>query len=110
MGITKLLITVGTTDVSPVKKTVSVDFMIVDIALPFNAILGRRFLAAGEMVPSTVHQKLKFVHNGQLGVEKGDQKEARECYLASVKGVKLIGSVHVIDADIAEKKTDYAEE
>jgi len=42
-------------------KTVKVNFMVVDFEGPYNAILGRRWIGAMKAVPSTTHQKLKFI-------------------------------------------------
>lgn len=44
-----------------------VDFLVVNIKLAYNPILGRRFLVDGKMVLSLPHLKLKFPVKDKVG-------------------------------------------
>ena len=56
-----LPVTVGTV-------TVPVEFIVVDVPSPYNAILGRAWVHSIQGVASTYHQVLKFI--GKNGVEE----------------------------------------
>ncbi|KAK8609166.1 hypothetical protein V6N13_025473 [Hibiscus sabdariffa] len=43
-----------------------VDFVVMDIKLAYSCLLGRPWIHAAGAVPSTLHQKLKFVIDGKL--------------------------------------------
>lgn len=92
----------------PLQKSVMVDFLVVNIKLAYNAILRRRFLTEGKMVISLPHLKLKFPVKDKVGEVRGDQKSARECYLATTKSVHMIfddelNGAEVMTGDRVEK-------
>jgi hypothetical protein len=62
-----------------------VRFLIVDPPSAYNAILGRTALNDFKVVTSTPHLSMKFSTEEGVGVEKGDQRMARECYNTSLK-------------------------
>lgn len=57
LGAIKLQLTLGA---EPTKATSLVEFLVVDLALAYNVILGRLTLNALGAIPSTYHQKMKF--------------------------------------------------
>lgn len=63
-----------------------INFLVVDCPSTYNAIIGRTALNQFKAVTSTYHLRIKFPIEHGVGCAKGDQKEARECYMASLKG------------------------
>ncbi|XP_020262483.1 uncharacterized protein LOC109838447 [Asparagus officinalis] len=51
-----------------------------------NVILGWTALHLLQAIPSTYHQIIKFLTPNGVGIARGNQKEARSCYLLSIKG------------------------
>ena len=46
--------------------TFTVEFQVMDISPSYNCLLGRPWIHIAGAVPSTLHQKIKFVAEGQL--------------------------------------------
>ena len=46
--------------------TFTIEFQVMDISLSYNCLLGRLWIHIAGAVPSTLHQKIKFVTEGQL--------------------------------------------
>ena len=46
--------------------TFNVEFLVMVISSSYNCLLGRPWIHVAEAVPSTLHQKIKFVTEGQL--------------------------------------------
>ena len=46
--------------------TFKVEFQVMDISPSYNCLLGRPWIHIAGAVPSTLHQKIKFVTEGQL--------------------------------------------
>ena len=46
--------------------TFNVEFQVMDISPSYNCLLGRPWIHTTRAVPSTLHQKIKFVVKGQL--------------------------------------------
>ena len=63
-----------------------VEFLMVDVESPYNAILGWNSINAFELVILMAHLKAKFLTLEGIGECKGDQKLARELYLKALKG------------------------
>ena len=71
---------------SPLYKSVTVKFLVVDCPSAYNIILGRPSLNNFGAVVSTPHLTLKFpTKKGEIVTIRGDQKVARSCYLTSLK-------------------------
>lgn len=70
----------------PHQATHMVNFLVVDCPSAYNAIVGRTALNKFKAVTSTYHLRIKFPTESGVGCAKGDQKEAHECYIASLKG------------------------
>ncbi|KAL4362504.1 hypothetical protein GQ457_04G022400 [Hibiscus cannabinus] len=50
-----------------------VDFVVMDIKPTYSCLLGRPWIHAADAVPSTLHQKLKFVIDGKLVTVQGEE-------------------------------------
>ena len=59
-------------------------------------------LNAIRAIPSAYHMIVKFQTENGVGKARGDQRIARECYLASMKQ-KAVDSVHVDEVDMRDK-------
>jgi hypothetical protein len=61
------------------------EFIVVKASSPYNAIMGRDWLHRMREIPSTLHQKLRFLTKDGIMVLNGDQVTAKRCVLAAVK-------------------------
>ncbi|CAL1412854.1 unnamed protein product [Linum trigynum] len=86
LGSIILKVTIGEEGIT---KTKPIEFHVADCPSAYNAILGRGFLASFEAVASTCHQMLKFPSGGQMGRVRGNAKEAKECYQATVEHLEI---------------------
>ena len=77
LGITTLNVNLGPT-------SVPVDFVVMDVETTYNAILGRAWIAAMNVVTSTNHQKLKFLCPAGVVTVRGSQSSARDCFRKAV--------------------------
>ncbi|KAL0400104.1 UNVERIFIED_CONTAM: hypothetical protein Sradi_2353700 [Sesamum radiatum] len=77
-GMISLPLTLGT---SPLRKTCLLKFLVVDIPLAYNVILGRPTLNAFRTIISTYHMKIKFPVVGGVGEAQVDTLLARRCYV-----------------------------
>jgi len=68
------------------------DFLVADVPFAYNMILGRSGLSALRAVPSTYHMVLKFPTLGDIGKLRGDQRQAKECYVTSLNAAITKGS------------------
>ncbi|KAM7515729.1 hypothetical protein LguiA_005312 [Lonicera macranthoides] len=62
------------------------EFLIVDINAPYNAIMGRNWLGAIKAVASLFHQKLKFPSPKGIVEVRGSQDQARLYFYMAVRG------------------------
>ncbi|XP_057747541.1 uncharacterized protein LOC130966731 [Arachis stenosperma] len=65
-------------------KTLSIDFIVVDVGLAYNALIGRTTLNRLGAVVSTAHLCMKFPTPEEIATIRGDQKLARKCYNESL--------------------------
>ena len=65
-------------------ETVEVDFIVVDAYSPYTAIVARPWLHTLEAVSSTLHQKVKYLSEGQIKKILGDQARARQCMVVAI--------------------------
>lgn len=88
-GIT-LPVTAGT-------RTINVEFVVVKVLSPYNAIVGRNWLHKMEAVASTCHQVVHFI--GRYGHEDvlGDQVAAKACYVSANCGKIKPSEVQIIE-------------
>ena len=82
LGSIQLVLTLGD---PPCQEITAVRFLIVDAPSAYNMLLGRPSLNAIKAIPSPYHMMIKFPTTSGVGMVRGDQHVARECYSASVK-------------------------
>ena len=86
----------------PCQATTVVRFLIVDAPSSYNMLLGRPSLNAKKAIPSAYHIMIKFPTISGVGMVRGDQRVARECYLASVKQ-KAVDNINLDELDMRDE-------
>ena len=86
----------------PCQATTTVRFLIVDAPLAYNVLLGMPSLNAIKVIPSAYYMVIKFPTTNGVGMVRGDQRVARECYSASMKQ-KAIDSVYVDELNMRDE-------
>ena len=61
------------------------EFIVVQASSPYNAIMGRDWLHRMKVIPSTLHQKLRFPTVDGVMELNGDQVAAKQCVLNATK-------------------------
>ena len=75
-------------------KEVMVTFIVVASFSPYIAILGKPWIHAMGVVPSTLHIKVKFCTEQGIVIIRGNQQMARQCLVAAVdRGIKQKESI-----------------
>lgn len=82
IGTISLLLTAG---LAPREKTIMADFLVVYRLSAYNAIVGRSTLNKLMAMTSTYHLRMKFPTDHGIGVVKGNQRVARQCYNLTLK-------------------------
>ena len=76
-------------------EVVKVDFIIVNAYSPYTVIVARPWLHTLGVVSSTLHQKVKYLSEGQIKEILEDQALARQCMVAAIQHkLKAESSVH----------------
>ena len=99
LGSIQLVLTLGD---PPCQATTTVRFLIVDAPSTYNVLLGRPSLNAIKAIPSAYHMVIKFPTTNGVGMVRGDQRVARECYSASMKQ-KAIDNIYVDELDMRDE-------
>ena len=99
LGSIQLVLTLGD---PPCQATTTARFLIVDAPSAYNMLLGRPSLNAIKAVPSAYHMMIKFPTVSGVGMVRGDQRVARECYSASVKK-KAVDNVYMDELDMRDE-------
>ena len=99
LGSIQLVLTLGD---PPCQETTTVKFLIVDAPSAYNMLLGRPSLNAIKAIPSAYHMMIKFPTTGGVGMVRGDQHVARECYSASMKQ-KAVDNIYVDELDMRDE-------
>ena len=99
LGSIQLVLTLGD---PPCQATTTVSFLIVDALSAYNVLLGRPSLNAIKAILSTYHMMIKFPTTNGVGMVRGDQRMARECYSASMKQ-KVVDNIYVDEIDIRDE-------
>ena len=73
-----------------------------DASYAYNMLLGRPSLKAIKAIPSAFHLMIKFPTTSVVGMVRGDQRVARECYLASVKQ-KAVDNIYLDELDMRDE-------
>ena len=79
-----------------------VRFLIVDAPSAYNILLGKPSLNAIMAILSAYHMVIKFLSTNGVGMVRGDQRVAKECYSASMKQ-KAVGNIHMDELDIRDE-------
>ena len=77
-------------------------FLIVNAPSAYNMLLGRPSLNAIKVIPSAHHMMIKFPTTSGVGMVRGDQHVARECYSASVKQ-KAVDNIYLDKLDMHDE-------
>ena len=64
----------------------------------YNMLLGRLSLNSIRAIPSAYHMVVKFPMKNRVEMVRGDQRLARDCYLAFMKH-RAVDNIHVDDLD-----------
>ena len=96
LGSIQLVLTLGD---PPCQATTVVRFLIVNSLSAYNVLLGRPSLNSIKSIPSAYHMMIKFPTTNGVGMVRGDQRVARECYSASMKQ-KVVDNIYVDELDM----------
>ena len=99
LGSIQLVLTLGD---PPCQATTTVRFLIVDAPSAYNVLLGRLSLNAIKAIPSTYYMVIKFPTTNRVGMVRGDQRVARECYSVSMKQ-KAVDNIYVDELDMRDE-------
>ena len=99
LGSIQLVLTLGE---PPCQATTTTRFLIVDALSAYNMLLGRPSLNAIKAIPSAYHMIIKFPTVNGVGIVRGDQRVARECYTASMKQ-KAVDNVNIDELDMRDE-------
>ena len=99
LGSIQLVLTLGD---PPCQATTVVRFLIVDAPSAYNILLGRPSLNVIRAIHSAYHMIIKFPTMNGVGMVRGDQRVARECYSALMKQ-KAVGNIYMDELDVRDK-------
>ena len=86
----------------PCQATTTARFLIVDAPSAYNMLLGRPSLNAIKAIPSAYHMMIKFPTVSGVGMVRGDQRVAKECYSASMKQ-KAVDNIYLDELDMRDE-------
>ena len=99
LGSIQLVLTLG----DPLcQTTTTVRFLIVDALSAYNKLLSRPSLNAIRAIPSAYHMVIKFPTENGVGMVRGNQRVARECYSASMKH-KTVDNIYMDELDMLDE-------
>ena len=99
LGSIQLVLTLGD---SPCQATTVVRFLVVDLSSAYNMLLGKPSLNTIKAIPSAYHMMIKFPTTNGVGMVRGDQCVARECYSASMKQ-KAVDNIYLDELDMRDE-------
>ena len=99
LGSIQLVLTLGD---PPCQATMTARFLVVDAPSAYNMLLGRPSLNAIKAIPSAYHMMIKFPTISGVGMVRGDQHVARECYSASMKQ-KTVDNIYLDELDMRDE-------
>ncbi|XP_022158219.1 protein NYNRIN-like [Momordica charantia] len=83
------------------------EFVVIDGRSAYNAIFGRPIIHSFRVVPSTLHQVLKYSTPNGVGTVRGEQTASRECYASALKGSSVCAlEAHASGNETLEFKAD----
>ena len=98
-GSIQLVLTLGDL---PCQATTMARFLVVDAPSAYNMLLGRPTLNAIKAIPSAYHMMIKFPTTSGVGMVRGDQRVARECYSPSMKQ-KTVDNIYLDELDMRDE-------
>ena len=99
LGSIQLVLTLGD---PPCQATTTARFLVVDAPSAYNMLLGRPSLNAIKAIPSAYHMMIKFPTISGVGMVRGDQRVARECYSAFMKQ-KTVDNIYLDEIDMRDE-------
>ena len=90
-----------------------IPFQVLDIPRTFNLLLGRPWIHSAGAIPSSLHQKVKFIANGQIVIIFGEQdysiyKDTAIPYIGEESpedlGLQIFEEVHMLQEDSEKGK------
>ena len=99
VGSIQLVLTLGD---PPCQATTTTRFLVVDAPSAYNMLLGRPSLNAIKAIPSAYHVMITFPTISGVGMVRGDQRVARECYSASMKQ-KTVDNIYLDKLDMRDE-------
>ena len=99
LGSIQLMLTLGD---PPCQLTTTVRFLIVDAPSTYNMLLGRPSLNTIRVILSAYHMVIKFPTANGVGMVRGNQRVARECYSASMKQ-KAVDKIYMEKLDMRDE-------
>ena len=99
LGSIQLVLTLGDL---PCQATTTARFLVVDTPSAYNMLLGRPSLNAIKAIPSSYHMMIKFPTTSGVGMVRGDQCVARECYSTSMKQ-KTVDNIYLDKLDTRDE-------
>ena len=99
LGSIQLILTLGD---PPCQATTKARFLVVDAPSAYNMLLGRPSLNAIKAIPFAYHMMIKFPTVNGVGMVRGDQRVARECYSASMKQ-KTVDNIYLDELDMRDE-------
>ena len=99
LGSIQLVLTLGG---PPCQAASTARFLIIDAPSAYNMLLGRPSLNAIKAIPSAHHLMIKFPTVSGVGMVRGDQRVARECYSASMKQ-KAVDNIYMDELDMRDE-------
>ena len=101
LGSVQLVLTLGD---PPCQATTTVRFLIVDALSAYNMLLGGPSLNSIRVVLSAYHTVIKFPTANGVGMVRGNQHIARECYSASLKQ-NTVDNIYMDELDMQDEVT-----
>ena len=99
LGSIQLVLTLGD---PPCQATTTARFLVVDAPSSYNMLLSRPSLNLIKAIPSAYHMMIKFPTTSGVGMVRGDQRVARECYSASMKQ-KTVDNIYLDELDMRDE-------
>ena len=99
LGSIQLVLTLGDPSC---QATTTVRFLIVDAPSTYKIMLGILSLNPIRAIPFAYHMVIKFPTANGVGMVRGDQRIARECYSTSMKQ-KAIGKIYMDELDMRDE-------
>ena len=96
LGLIQLVLTLGD---PPCQAITTVRFLIVDAPSAYNILLGRPSLNTIRAIPSAYHMVIKFPTENGVGMVRGNQRIAKECYSTLMKQ-KMIDNIYMDELDM----------